>query len=222
MDTSKVTWTNNSPSEQGGDLKGILFLGGAWRGNVRSVFISKKLGRVFNVEVCRLSCFGLKYLDICRQEGCKGEMGGVSEKLLKRCHRCFGDFFLIFFWEGCFFSILSTALMITLETPWIGHHDFASRWRWTWLERGAVGVFWWEWWVDLGRFSVAQKSRCCRFSFMSSTCGVLERCINSTTWSGFHDLKEVGIPPNELRGFCWNQFLVFREILFEFQIKMVN
>ena len=56
-------------------------------------FISKKLGRVFNVEVCRLSCFGLKYLDICRREGCKGEMEGVSEKIVEEVSQVFRRFF---------------------------------------------------------------------------------------------------------------------------------
>lgn len=131
-------------------------------------------------------------------------MGGISEQIVEEVSQAFRRFFLSFFGKAVFLQFLQRHWWshgkhheMVMNRTLNRYHDFASRWRWTRLAergRGAVGVFRWEYWVDLGRFSVAKTSRCCRFSFLSSICRVLERWMDFEHQSyffcvRFHDLR---------------------------------
>lgn len=169
MATSKVTWTNNSPSEQGGDLKAIPFLGGLKR--KRS---PKNSGLCLMLRSVACDALGLSTLTFVGRRGVKVRWEVFRRKLLKRGHRCFGDFFWVLFFGRlfCFWNSFNG-----IDDRMGNTMNWAPR-LWGSLEvdmaeRGAVGVFRREYWVDLGRFSVVAKtSRSCRFSFVSSNCRV--------------------------------------------------
>ena len=119
------------------------------------------------------AALGLSTLTFVGRGGVRVRWEVFRRKLLKRCHRCFRDFYQFFFGRlFCFwnsFNGIDDRMGNTMIWAWIR--------LWVSLEvdmaeRGAVGVFRWEYWVDLGRFSAAKTSRSCRFSFVSSTCRV--------------------------------------------------
>ena len=90
---------NSSPSEQGGDLKAILFWG-AWRGNLILVavcfifFLQNRPGCVFKVRSAACAALALSSLTFVGRGGVKVRWEVFQRKLWKRGHRCFGESFV--------------------------------------------------------------------------------------------------------------------------------
>ena len=84
-------------------MKAILFLAGLEEETFVQFFSPKNSGLCLMLRSVACAALGLSTLTFVGRGGVKVRWEVFRRKLLKRCHRCFGDFLSFIFWKAAFF-----------------------------------------------------------------------------------------------------------------------